>query len=139
MKYGFIRRRWYDFRQGHSFYLIFAMSFANFVLIFYRLLVEQIEILDEIFSSLWIFALVFIILYIPVAILIGLWHRRTQLKVEADQVLRQNPFMARNFRMLVDMIQGTASKEDIEKFRNLLTSIEAGKGSSKSSKKPDSK
>ena len=139
MKYGFFRRRWYDFRLGHGLYLIFALSFANFILIFYRLLIEEIEILGEAFSSLWIFTAFFVILYIPVAIVVGFWHRRTQLKVEAEQVLRQNPFMARNFRMLVDMIQGTASKEDIEKFRNLLTSIEAGKGSSKSSKKPDSK
>ena len=35
-----------------------------------------------------------------------------------------NPFMARNFRVLVDIIQGTASKEEINKFRNLLLSIE---------------
>ena len=32
--------------------------------------------------------------------------------------------MARNFRMLVDIIEGKASKEDIEKFRNLLRKIE---------------
>jgi len=120
-------------------YLIFAMSFANFVLIFYRLLIEQIEILGEIFSSLWIFTLVFIILYIPVAILIGLWHRRTQMRVESEQALRHNPFLARNFRMLVDILEKRASKEEIEGFRDLLKQIEAGKGSSKSSKKPDSK
>jgi len=128
MKYGFIRRRWFDFRQGHGLYLIFAMSFANFVLIFYRLLIEQVEILEKIFPNLLIFIIAFLIMYIPVAILIGFWHRRTQFKVEAEQTLRQNPFLARNFRMLVDIIQGTASKEEIENFRNLLTSIEAGKG-----------
>ena len=140
MKYGFIRRRWLDFRQGHGLYLIFAMSFANFILIFYRLLIEQIEILDQIFSDLWIFALVFLIMYIPVAVLVGFWHRRTQIKVEGELILRQNPIMAKNFRMLVDIIQGTASKEEIEKFRNFLTSIEAGKGGlTKSSKESESK
>jgi len=134
-----MRRRWQDFRLGHGMYLIFAMSFANFVLIFYRLLIEQIEILGEIFSSLLIFTLVFVILYIPVAILIGLWHRRTQMRVESEQALRHNPFMARNFRMLVDILEKRASKEEIEGFRDLLKKIEAGKGSSKSSKKSDSK
>ena len=139
MKYGWIRRRWLDFRQGHGLYLIFALSFANFVLIFHRLLIERIEILNNVFSNLWFFALVFLIMYIPVAILVGFWHRKTQIRVEAELGLRQNPFMARNFRMLVDMIDRKASKEEIEKFRNLLTSIEAGKaGKVEPSKKKDS-
>jgi len=139
MKFAFFRRRWLDFRQGHGMYLIFAMSFANFILIFYRLLIERIEILGEVFSSLWIFTLVFVISYVPIAILIGFWHRKTQIKVESELGLRQNPFMARNFRMLVDMIERRASKEEIEKFRNFLTSIEAGKaGIVKKSKKKDS-
>ena len=128
MQYKWIRRRWLDFRHGHGLYLIFALSFANFVLIFHRLLIERIDFLDEIFSSLWVFGIVFVILYIPIAILVGYWHRKTQIKIESEQLLRQNPFMARNFRMLADMIDGKASKEEIEKFRNLLTSIEAGKG-----------
>ncbi len=136
MKNYWIRRRWLDFRQGHGLYLIFALSFANFILIFHRLLIERTEFLEEIFSSLWVFAIVFVILYIPVAILVGFWHRKTQLKIEAEQALRQNPFLATNFRMLVDMIDGRASKEEIEKFRNLLTSIEAGKaGKTESSSK----
>jgi len=119
-----IRRRWFDFRQGHSLYLIFAMSFANFILIFYRLLIEQVEILADIFSQLWMFVIVFLILYIPVAILIGFWHRKTQMKIEAEQSLRHNPFMAKNFRILVDMINGKASKEEVEEYRRLLRSIE---------------
>ncbi len=136
MQYKWIRRRWLDFRHGHGLYLIFALSFANFVLIFHRLLIERTEFLEEIFSSLWVFAIVFVILYIPVAILVGFWHRKTQIKIESELGMRQNPFLARNFRMLADMIDGKASKEEIEKFRNLLTSIEAGKaGKTESSSK----
>ena len=136
MQYKWIRRRWLDFRHGHGLYLIFALSFANFVLIFHRLLIERIDFLDDIFSSLGVFAIVFVILYIPIAILVGFWHRKTQVKIESEQLLRQNPFMARNFRMLADMIDGKASKEEIEKFRNLLTSIEADKaGKTESSSK----
>jgi len=128
MSNAWIRRRWFDFRQGHSIYLIFAMSFANFVLIFYRLLVEEVEILSQIFSTLWIFVVVFLLTYIPVAILIGLWHRRTQMKVEGEQILRHNPFFARIFRVLIDMVDGKASKEEIEDIRNLLRSIEKNQG-----------
>lgn len=122
-----MRRRWLDFRQGHGMYLIFALSFANFVLIFHRLLIERVDFLDDIFSDLWFFAIVFVVMYIPVAILIGFWHRRTQVKIETEQGFRNNPFMAKIFRMLVDIIEGTASKEEIKKFRDLLLSIEAGK------------
>jgi len=123
-----LRRRWFDFRQGHSIYLIFAMAFANFVLIFYRLLIEKVEILGNIFSSLWIFIFVFLMIYIPVALLIGYWHRKTQMRVEQEQSMRQNPMMARNFRMLVDILENKATKEEIEDFRNLLKSIEKGSG-----------
>jgi len=124
MKRGWIRRRWFDFRQGHSVYLIFLLSFSNFILIFHRLLVERVEVLNGIFSELWIFVVVFILAYIPVAIIIGAWHRRTQLKVDAEVAIRQNPLWAKMFRILIDMQTGKASKEEIESIRNLLTSIE---------------
>jgi len=124
MKTPWIRRRWLDFRLGHSVYLIFLLSFSNFILIFHRLLIERIEPLNELFSNLWVFVAVFVILYIPISVGLGAWHRRTQISVETEQSLLNNPFMARNFRMLVDMIEGKASKEDIEKFRDLLKNIE---------------
>jgi len=131
MRRRWIRRRWMDFRFGHSIYLIFALSFANFVLIFYRFLIERIEFLNEIFSSLWFFALIFILLYIPISILIGIWHRKTQVSVETELSMRHNLFLAKNFRILMDMIDGKASKEEVQNFRNLLIKIESGKGSSK--------
>lgn len=124
MKRGWMRRRWFDFRQGHSVYLIFLLSFSNFILIFHRLLVERVEILNVIFSELWMFVVVFILAYIPIAIVIGAWHRRTQLKVDAEVAIRQNPLWAKMFRILIDMQTGKASKEEIESIRNLLTSIE---------------
>jgi hypothetical protein len=124
MKQSWLRRRWLDFRFGHGLYLIFALTFSNFILIFHRLLIERIEILNEVFSNLWFFSIVFVILYIPIAIGIGAFHRRTQLSVESEQTLLNNPFMARNFRMLVDIIEGKASKEEIENFRDLLKGIE---------------
>ncbi len=126
-----MRRRWFDFRTGHSMYLIFLLAFGNFVLIFYRLLVEQVSWIEAIFPSLWIFILVFVIAYIPLSIVIGVWHRKTQLRVESDLAFEQFPFLARSFGMLMDIIEGKASKEDIQTFRNFLKSIEIGKDSKK--------
>ena len=136
MNQGWIRRRWLDFRFGHGTYLIFVLTFSNFVLIFHRLLVERVDFLQNIFSELWFFMIIFVLAYIPTAIAVGAWHRRTQLKIEQEQLLLQNPFLAKNFRMLVDIIEKKVSKEEIEKFRHLLMSIEdKADGSTKRSKK----
>ena len=125
-----MHRRWFDFRQGHSLYLIFLLSFSNFVLIFHRLLIERIPFLDKILSELWVFALIFILFYIPVAILIGTWHRRNQIKIETDVTFRQYPTLARMFRLLIDMEEGKASQEEIDRTRKFLKQIEEGKGQS---------
>ena len=128
MNKDWFRRRWFDFRQGHSVYLIFALTFANFILIFHRLLIERVEFLNELFSELWIFALIFILVYIPLAIIIGAWHRKTQLKVESEVVLLQNPLWAKVFRILIDIQTGKISKEEIGEMRDLLKKIEGGEG-----------
>ena len=128
MSNQYLRRRWLDFRVGHSIYLIFLLTFINFVLIFHRLLIERVEVLNEVFSNLWLFGIVFILFYIPVGIFIGLWHRRTQLRVESDLTFRNYPLMAKSFRILVDLLEGKASKQEVENYRNFLKSIESGKG-----------
>ena len=124
MKEGWIRRRWWEFRQGHSIYLIFMLTFVNFILIAYRLLIEKVAIFKELIPELWIFAALFIICYIPAATLIGFWHRRTQLRVETTLVQQQNPVLARMIRTLLDVQTGIATKEEIEEFRKMLESIE---------------
>jgi len=124
MSQGWLRERWWEFRTGHSTYLIFMLTFVNFVLISYRLLIEKVEIFQKFVPELWIFALLFLGLYIPTAILIGYWHRRTQLKVENTITMQQNPFYAKLFRMLIDVELGKLTEEEIEKYRKFLIDIE---------------
>ena len=124
MNEGWMRRRWWEFRQGHSIYLIFVLTFINFILIVYRLLIERVSYFKEIFPELWIFALLFISIYIPTAILIGYWHRKTQLKIETTIIQQQNPLMAKMFRTLLDVQTGKASENEIQEFRNMLLGIE---------------
>ena len=57
---NWFRRRWLDFRNGHSIYLIFIMTFANFVTIQYSLLIDKIPAINSIFNNIWTFAFVFI-------------------------------------------------------------------------------
>jgi uncharacterized protein YneF (UPF0154 family) len=102
------------------------MTFTNFVLIFYRLLIEQIEFLENVITNLWIFVVIFLSVYIPVAILNGNWHRKTQMKIEHEQAMKQNPLMAKNFRIMLDLLEGKASAKEVEDFRKFLKSIENG-------------
>ncbi len=124
MKEGWARRRWWEFRQGHSVYLIFVLTFINFILIAYRLLIERVTFFKELVPELWIFAVMFILFYIPAATLIGFWHRRTQLRVETTLVQQQNPVLAKMIRTLLDVQTGKASKEEIEEFRKEMIEIE---------------
>ena len=124
MKEGWGRRRWWEFRQGHTVYLIFLLTFVNFILIAYRLLIERVTFFKDLVPELWIFALMFILVYVPAAILIGYWHRRTQLRVETTIINQQNPVLARMIRTLLDVQTGKASEEEIKNFRDMLKSIE---------------
>ena len=128
MDKNWIRRRWFDFRQGHSYYLIFALSFGNFILIFHRLLIERIPALNEMLGNLGIFTMIFVLSYIPIAVVIGAWHRKSQMKIEVDVALRQNRLFAKMIRVLLDAQTGKASKEEIEEFRKVLKQIEDGNG-----------
>ncbi|HID17427.1 TPA: hypothetical protein EYP26_03945 [Candidatus Bathyarchaeota archaeon] len=58
-------------RRGHSSYLAFLVSLANFLVIQYRLLIEYVPALSKIFESLSLFAVSFIAVYVPLVIVIG--------------------------------------------------------------------
>jgi len=78
------------------------------------------------------FGIIFILAYIPLSIIIGAWHRRTQLRVEQDIVTRQNPFLAKTLALIIDIQTNKASKEQIETMRKTLEDIEKGPKKSKS-------
>ena len=119
-----MRRRWWEFRAGHSVYLIFVLTFINFILISYRLLIEKIPMFQELIPNLSIFVLLFLAFYIPAAIIIGFWHRKTQLKVETTLNMQENPVFAKMFRTMLDVQTGKASDKEIREFRDFLTKIE---------------
>ncbi len=126
-KTKWFRRRWYDFRSGHTLYLAFVLSFANFIIITYALLIERLPAVKEAFPHLWMWAVLFVIIYAPAALLIGHWHRTTQLKVETTLALLENPLFARWLRILLEVLEGNASKEEVDEMKKLLTSIERKK------------
>ncbi len=73
--------------------------------------------------------LIFVLAYIPIAVAIGVWHRKNQLKIDQEQVFRRNPPFARMFRIMMDIQTGKASEDEIENARKFLKSIESKVGS----------
>jgi len=120
------RRRWLDFRNGHSIYLIFVMTFANFITIQYKLLIDQIPYLAGIFDNIIIFALVFILAYVPLSIFLGYWHRKSQWKVEQDALFRENKVGAIMWMYVIDLIEGNVSEEDKKLMKEALLGITRG-------------
>lgn len=123
---NWFRRRWLDFRNGHSIYLVFAMTFANFVTIQYQLLIDRLPYLDSLFGSIWIFASVFVGIYFPLAIIIGHWHRKSQWTVEQEALFRENKVGAVMYLYLIDLIQGKVNEEDMRKMNETLLGITKG-------------
>jgi len=74
------------------------MSFLNFILIQYRLLIENVWFLRNFFTSLTMFATMFLAIYIPVATLVGWYDYKKMTKPrerEADYYFTHPTFKER--------------------------------------------
>jgi hypothetical protein len=120
---NWLRRRWLDFRQGHAIYLVFIMTFANFITIQYKLLIDKLPVWNSLFDNIWIFAILFVAVYIPLSMIIGYWHRKSQWNVEAEAMFRENQIGATMWLFLIDMVDGKVTEEEKQKMRDMLLKI----------------
>jgi len=112
-----ILRWWTYFRRGHSTYLAFFLSFANFIVIQYRLLVEYIPVMKVLFSSLLAFAVSFFLVYVPLAIIIGWYdYRKFAVPVETSISAKASPWHRDITRALMLIAEGK-NKEAVEVLR----------------------
>ena len=118
----FIRRRWLDFRNGHSIYLIFLLTFTNFILITYNFAIKQIPIIGDT-VSLPLFIVLFALFYIPVSMLIGYWHRKHQYSVENEALINQNWVWAWIMQYQIRLIKGKTTKKEDEFVITYLNDI----------------
>jgi hypothetical protein len=122
---NFVRKFWWDGRIGHTTYLMFLLTIVNFMIIAYNFLLEGNEFFEKFEEYLWLFGIIFLMLYVPVGILIGRWHVNTQLSVELEMRMLENPIMAKMVRGILDDKIGKATKEETEEFRKFLKEIES--------------
>jgi hypothetical protein len=122
LKNKYIKRRWLDFRNGHSIYLVFLLSLVNFILIVYNFAILKIPFISS-FLNLPLFIVIFFLIYIPAAILIGYWHRRNQYAVENEALIQENWIFAWIAIYQIRLIKGKTSPEEDDAVLNYLNSI----------------
>ena len=118
----FIRRRWLDFRNGHSIYLVFLLTLVNFILIVYNFAIIKIPTLST-FLNLPLFILIFFLVYVPIAIIIGYWHKRNQYAVENEALLQENWIWAWIMQYKIRLIKGKTMPAEDEAVLTYLNSI----------------
>jgi hypothetical protein len=116
-----VKRRWLDFRNGHGIYLVFLVTVAQFLVIQYRLLLNNIPLFHSI--PLWAFTIFFVAIYIPLGAIIGYWHRRTQYNVDNQTHFERNPIGATMYLFLFDLIDGKVTEEEKKQMRRYLLKI----------------
>ena len=90
------RMRLYFFR-GHNSWLYLPVWFVNITVVFYKLLLEDLNFMPE-WVSFWNFALIFLVLYFPIAVLIGRFdYYKGTYKGEAEVGMHANPIWKRQF------------------------------------------
>lgn len=112
-----VRRRWLDLRSGHTVYLAFILGMMNFIILSYALALERVPFLNQIFSSMWMWAVFYILVYIPAAMVIGYFHRHGQLPAEQVEHTLRNPvtiFQLKRLDELAEAIEKICQRLNIE-------------------------
>jgi len=66
------------------------------------------------------------LMYVPIGIVLGYWHRKTQWKVEQDALFRENKVGAIMWMYVIDLIEGNVSEEDKKLMKEALLGITRG-------------
>ncbi len=91
-----IFRTWFYLRIGYATYIAFALGFISNVIVIYKLVIVDTTVLS-LFPHLSIFALVVVLVAVPISSLIGLLHMRRTGAYAADASVstESNPYIFR--------------------------------------------
>ncbi len=94
--------------------MVFAISFLNFIVIQWSLLIEQIQPLLGLFQHFYVFALLFFIRYPPLATVIG-WidYKRGAVPVDQSIAAKVNPYFQDLSKAILLLAEGK-NKEVVE-------------------------
>ena len=90
-------RRFWESRQFYSAYIALFIAVSNWITIQYRLLLENIPIFNTLFSQLWVFLVVAVVVFTVLSILGGHYiHRKRQFRLEQAVAIEENPYLYRS-------------------------------------------
>lgn len=99
------------------------IMFLNFITIQYALMLERVPALQSIFNNIGIFAAAVVAIYMPIAIIIGYWHRKTQWKVEQEALFLENVIQARMYLFLIKLVEGKTTEQERKEMKEMLEKI----------------
>ena len=102
--------------------LVFLLTLVNFILIVYNFAIIKIPTLST-FLNLPLFVLIFFLVYVPIAIIIGYWHKRNQYAVENEALLQENWIWAWIMQYEIRLIKGKTNPRGDKAVINYLNSI----------------
>lgn len=88
-------RSWFYFRVGYATYLALIIGIASNLLLFYRLGVQYVKFLSDIFPTLTLFTLAAIAITVPLSVGTGLYHmkRTGAYAADASVQIEANPYI----------------------------------------------
>ena len=87
-------RRFWESRQFYSAYIALFVAITNWITIQYRLLLENVPVLNVIFSNIWVFMITATIVFTIASILGGHYiHRKRQFRLEQALSVEENPYL----------------------------------------------
>jgi hypothetical protein len=87
-------RRFWESRQFYSAYIALFVAISNWITIQYKLLLENVPVLNILFSNIWVFMITATILCTIVSILGGHYiHRKRQFRLEQALSIEENPYL----------------------------------------------
>jgi hypothetical protein len=87
-------RRFWESRQFYSAYIGLFVAITNWITIQYKLLLENVPVLNVLFSNIWVFMIVATIVFTIISILGGHYiHRKRQFRLEQALSVEENPYL----------------------------------------------
>ena len=106
------------FLRGHSQWFVYIFSLTSFSLLFYNFLFKNLGFIPEYLKQFSIFFLLFIVLYIPLAIIIGYFdYKKGTFKAEQGIILEWSPIWKKMFTE-IEVLNSKLDKIQ-EKLKNI--------------------
>jgi hypothetical protein len=117
-------KRFFEFRIGNKMYIGFSIALLNFVLIFQRFFIDMTDSVHEVISNIAIFAVLFLIIYLPIALVVGKWHYKNQHRVDYAMEFFKDSALLKCYKLLFDLKTNSADPKEIESFKKMLYEFE---------------